>query len=59
MQAADSVKFVRFLAKEAARYNMSTGLKNSGAILPQVADVIQFGVNEECMAMSFVLPESF
>jgi glycosyl hydrolase family 114 len=47
----DSVNYIRFMAKEAARYNMSTGLKNSDAILPQVQDVIQFAVNEECAAM--------
>jgi hypothetical protein len=39
------------MAQEAARYNMSTGLKNSGSILSQVQDVIQFAVNEECAAM--------
>jgi hypothetical protein len=39
------------MAKEAARYNMSIGLKNSDAILSQVQDVIQFAVNEECAAM--------
>lgn len=29
---------------------MSIGLKNSDSILPQVQDVVQFAVNEECAA---------
>jgi len=52
LTSKDAVQYVRFMAKEAARYNMSTGLKNSGSILGQVQDVIQFAVNEECAAMN-------
>jgi hypothetical protein len=42
------VTFVRKLALEAKRYGMSTGLKNSAAIIRSVDDYIQFAVNEEC-----------
>jgi Glycoside-hydrolase family GH114 len=36
------------LAAEAAKYGMSTGLKNAEEILPSVNSVIQFAVNEQC-----------
>jgi hypothetical protein len=48
LTADDSVVFVRKLAAEAKRYGMSIGLKNAENILPNVTDVIQFAVNEEC-----------
>lgn len=50
LTAADSVSFVSFLADEAARYNMSVGLKNAGSIVPQVLGRVDFGVNEQCVA---------
>ncbi|OAA44129.1 endo alpha-1,4 polygalactosaminidase precursor [Metarhizium rileyi] len=45
-QATD---FVRFLANEAASYNMSTGLKNAADIIDDVMDVVSFSVNEQCV----------
>jgi len=48
LTADDSVVFVKKLAAEARRYGMSIGLKNAENILPNVTDVIQFAVNEEC-----------
>jgi hypothetical protein len=40
------------LAAEAAKYGMSTGLKNAQDILPSVKDIVQFAVNEECKAVT-------
>ncbi|PNY27995.1 Uncharacterized protein TCAP_02068 [Tolypocladium capitatum] len=45
-EAAD---YVKFLATEAASYNMSTGLKNAGALIPRVINFVQFSVNEQCI----------
>ncbi|KAK0556014.1 hypothetical protein OC846_001450 [Tilletia horrida] len=45
----DSISFVRFLAAEAAKYGMQTGLKNAAAIISGVLDVVAFSVNEECV----------
>lgn len=38
-----------FLSSEAAKYNMSTGLKNAGAIISSVLDDVHFSVNEQCI----------
>lgn len=48
----DSVDYMRFLAQEARGYNMSTGLKNAGDIIPKVLDVVHFSVNEQCVEFS-------
>lgn len=52
LTAADSTSFLRALATEAAKYGMSTGLKNAQSILGSVADIIQFAVNEECRTVT-------
>lgn len=44
--------FVKFLAGEAASYNMSTGLKNSADIIDDVMDAVAFSVNEQCVELS-------
>ncbi|POR39124.1 Uncharacterized protein TPAR_00684 [Tolypocladium paradoxum] len=44
--------YVKFLAKEAASYNMSTGLKNAADIVEDVLDVVQFSVNEQCIELA-------
>lgn len=36
------------MATQAASHNMAIGLKNALAIIPDVVDVVQFAVNEEC-----------
>jgi len=46
---ADSINYMQFLSAEAAKYNMSTGLKNAGAIIPDVLNVTSFSVNEQCV----------
>ena len=43
---------MRFLANEAGKFNMSTGLKNAGDIIPSVLDFIAFSVNEQCVQYS-------
>ena len=46
----DSVNYLEFLADAAARHrNLSIGLKNAGAILPNVIDIMQWSVNEQCV----------
>lgn len=52
LAAADSTLFMRALAAEAAKYGMSTGLKNAQSIIASVADVVQFAVNEECKTVT-------
>ena len=37
-----------FLSVEAAKYNLSIGLKNSGDIITSVLSSVDFSVNEEC-----------
>jgi hypothetical protein len=48
LTAADSIAYVRKMAATALSYGLAIGLKNSQVILPQVSDVIQFAVNEQC-----------
>jgi len=43
-----SAEFMRFIAGEAAKLGLSTGLKNAGDIIEDVLDVVQFSVNEQC-----------
>ncbi|EHY57744.1 hypothetical protein HRR83_005348 [Exophiala dermatitidis] len=46
---ADAVDFVKFLAEQAHAQNMAIGLKNAGDIIPDVIDLVQFSVNEQCV----------
>ncbi|KAJ4267452.1 hypothetical protein NW762_003559 [Fusarium torreyae] len=48
----DSIDYIKFLATEAAKYNMSTGLKNAGDIISSVLSHVQFSVNEQCVEYS-------
>src|SRR5688500_8762935 len=48
----DAVDFVKFLSETAAAYNMSTGLKNAGDIIPDVLHFVHFSVNEQCIEYS-------
>lgn len=45
----DSISYLRFLASEAFARNMSIGLKNAGATIADVIDVMQWSVNEQCV----------
>lgn len=47
----DSIDFMRFLHTESSKYNMSIGLKNAGDIIPDVLDIVDFSVNEQCVQM--------
>jgi len=49
LTAQDSVNYIAFLAKAAHNRNLSIGLKNAGSIIPDVLDVVQFSVNEQCL----------
>jgi len=37
-----------FLSSTAQQYNMTTGLKNAGEIIPNVLPMVQFSINEGC-----------
>lgn len=45
---ADAVDYVKFLSSTAAKYKLSTGLKNAGDIIPSVISSVAFSVNEQC-----------
>jgi hypothetical protein len=47
---AAAIAYMKKLSDEAARYGMSTGLKNAQAIILSVIDYIEFAVNEQCGA---------
>jgi hypothetical protein len=44
----DAINYVRKFSAETHRYGMSMGMKNAEDILPNITDVIDFAVNEEC-----------
>ncbi|KAF5664989.1 endo alpha-1,4 polygalactosaminidase [Fusarium heterosporum] len=48
----DTINFVKFLAQTAASFNMSTGLKNAGSVIPDVISDVHFSVNEQCVEYS-------
>lgn len=50
MTTADSVDFVNYLASQAAARNLSIGLKNAAAIIPEVISPMAWSVNEQCVA---------
>jgi hypothetical protein len=39
------------MSDDAARYNMSMGLKNAMSLIPKVHSYVQFAVNEECVVV--------
>ncbi|KAK3942838.1 putative endo alpha polygalactosaminidase precursor protein [Diplogelasinospora grovesii] len=50
LTTADSISFIQFLAGEAQKYNLAIGLKNAAEIVPDVLDLVQFSVDEQCAA---------
>ncbi|KAK4941391.1 hypothetical protein LTR10_018660 [Elasticomyces elasticus] len=50
LTSADAVRYVQFLAEAAHEHNMSIGLKNAGGIIPNVINLMQWSVNEQCHA---------
>jgi len=42
------IDYVKFMAQEAKSHNLAIGLKNALDIIPDVVDVMQFTVNEQC-----------
>lgn len=49
---AGAVDYIKFLSTEAAKHGMSIGLKNSGDIIDDVLDFVDFSVNEQCAQYS-------
>jgi hypothetical protein len=49
LTAEDQVKYNRFLAQSAHILNLSIGLKNSLDLVPQLANIFDFAVNEQCL----------
>lgn len=49
LSKADSINYIKFLAKTAAAYNMSIGLKNSAEIVAQVLGSVDFVTVEQCI----------
>jgi hypothetical protein len=45
----DSINYLQFLAAAAQTRNLSIGLKNGGEIIPEVIDLMQWCVNEQCV----------
>lgn len=45
---ADSISFIRYLSAQASANGLAIGLKNAAEIVPEVKDVVQFAVNEQC-----------
>jgi len=48
----DTLQFLARLSAEAARYGMSTGLKNAEELLDVAGPYVHFAVNEECSSMA-------
>lgn len=44
----DSIDYMNFLADETLKRNLSIGLKNANAIIPDLVDRMQWSINEEC-----------
>lgn len=44
----DAINYVNYLALQAKALGLSTGLKNSGDIIPSVINNMQWSVNEQC-----------
>ncbi|KAH7007058.1 glycoside hydrolase superfamily [Ilyonectria destructans] len=49
LSKADSINYIKFLAKTAAAYNMSIGCKNSAEIVSQVVGSVDFVTVEQCI----------
>ncbi|KAF2643287.1 hypothetical protein P280DRAFT_467339 [Massarina eburnea CBS 473.64] len=47
-QQADYADYVKYLATESASAGLAIGLKNALDLIPDVLDVVQFAVNEQC-----------
>jgi endo-alpha-1,4-polygalactosaminidase (GH114 family) len=45
----DAVNYVTFLADEAHSRNLSLALKNAGAIVPTVIEIVEYSVQEQCI----------
>ncbi|KAM5344040.1 hypothetical protein ACJ41O_012577 [Fusarium nematophilum] len=46
---SDTISYVKFLSTEAAKYYMTTGMKNGGSITKSVIAYVGFCINESCI----------
>lgn len=52
LTADDEVRFIRALAEHAHSRGLAMGLKNAPELIPRLLDVVDFAVNESCLARS-------
>ncbi|KAJ4287971.1 hypothetical protein N0V90_011986 [Kalmusia sp. IMI 367209] len=52
LKTQDAVDYVKWMAQEAAKYNMEIGLKNSLDIVDTLTSTVDFAVNEQCAQLS-------
>ncbi|KAF2707464.1 carbohydrate-binding module family 1 protein [Pleomassaria siparia CBS 279.74] len=52
LKNTDLVDYMKWLQKEAAKYGMKIGLKNSLDIIPTVSPYVDFAVNEQCAQLN-------
>ncbi|KKY21691.1 hypothetical protein UCRPC4_g03458 [Phaeomoniella chlamydospora] len=45
----DAIQYMEFLADAAHSRNLSIGLKNAGAIVPYIIDIMEWSVQEQCV----------
>ncbi|POS84728.1 hypothetical protein EPUL_001872 [Erysiphe pulchra] len=49
LETTHAIEYLHFLAKEAHRLNLSIGLKNAGAIVTDVLNIMEWELNEQCL----------
>ncbi|RKF61923.1 putative endo alpha-1,4 polygalactosaminidase [Erysiphe neolycopersici] len=49
LETTHAINYLHFLAREAHRLNLSIGLKNAGAIVTDVLDIMEWELNEQCL----------
>jgi len=52
LQATDAIDYIKWMAQEAAKYQMEIGLKNSLDIVDTLTPYVSFAVNEQCAQLS-------
>ncbi|KAF2831130.1 hypothetical protein CC86DRAFT_341736 [Ophiobolus disseminans] len=52
LRNTDAIEYMRWMQKEAAKYGMKIGLKNSLDIVNDLAPIMDFAVNEQCAQLS-------
>lgn len=52
LRTTDAIDYIKWMAAEASKYNMTTGLKNSLDIVDDLASTVAFAVNEQCAQLN-------